>query len=160
MDRREFLAVVGGCLSIGLAGCLGGAGTRNDGAGESRAEATGTDEPTDGDGTTDSTAAGTPDYVGDIWLGLENYTNATATVRVSVAKGGEPIVEAERRVEPGESEYVDPGIDEIGEYEVVFSVDGGPEQSSPVTIEDYTIRTGSNLFIWIREDDVQLAIEE
>ena len=160
MDRREFLAAVGGCLSFGAAGCLGDADTGNDGAGESPPEATGTAEPADGDEVTESTAAGTPDYVGDIWIFLQNHTDVSKTVRLTVSATEETIREAERRIAPGAGSYVDPEIDEIGEYELLISVDGGPERSSPLRIEDYDIRMGSNVIVWIREESFKLLKEE
>jgi len=146
MKRRFVLTLLGSCIAV--AGC---AHTET--------------------GTPDTTAAGepahgptesseTPDHAEDIFVVLQNETPEQVTVAVTITRGDSVSFEDEATVNPGETQYVYPGITERGEYELTVSLPDRPVQTRPFDVEDYDLRMGSNIDVWISTDTVRIGIEE
>jgi hypothetical protein len=137
MRRRHVLSLSGSLLP--LAGCASpGTGTQ-----------TGT-----------PTLESTPDHAENIFLVLHNETAERTTVAVTITTGNAVSFEAEVTVDSDEIRHVYPGITDRGEYELRVSLPDRPDQARPFDVEAYDLRMGSNVDIWISEDDVRIGIEE
>ena len=62
-------------------------------------------------------------------------------------------------VESGGRRTVDPGLDELGDYELTVTLEDGTERRRPFDIESYDRRMGSNLIVEIG-DDIMVLMEE
>jgi len=54
----------------------------------------------------------------------------------------------------------DPGIHSPGEYTLTVAVDGGPTKTRELTIEEFDVGAGSNHYVEIYADEIQIFAEE
>ncbi|MGM0604328.1 MAG: hypothetical protein ACQETB_01510 [Halobacteriota archaeon] len=108
----------------------------------------------------DGTVERTPDADGTIEIRLANTTSAAKTVRLQLFGDGDLLFDETVTVEAESRTRIDPEIDATGAYELSASVEDGPEASFPFSIDDYALRAGSNLIVTIREESVDVTIEE
>lgn len=95
-----------------------------------------------------------------IVLAFGNESSADVLVQFSITSEGAVVSDGEVRVSRGEYRTVDTRIDTTGRYELGIEGDGGFRSTHPVRIEEYDIRTGSNLVVEIYDDDTELMMEE
>lgn len=81
-------------------------------------------------------------------------------MELALSADGEAIFEETVSIAPDEVVFVDPGVDERGEYELRAVVDDRRTRSYPFSIDEYALESGSNLLVTVRIDDVEIAIEE
>lgn len=137
MNRRTVLATAGLTLAVPFVGCLTAGDTPGDDGNE---------------GTTDPTT--------DIVIEVSNVTSAAETVHLLVTAEGESIFEASVPIEPDGRTFVDPDLDERGQYELAATVDDERDASVPFGLEEFDLRMGSNLIVIVREGTIEILIEE
>ena len=148
MNRRALLRAAGPA-AVALAGCVAPVST--DGP-----TATTTDERTT---PTDTPADVTPPPDDPILLVLANG-DTSATVTVTVARDDTTVFDETVSLAAEERRELDPGIDSVGEYELAVSVEGGRERSTPLSIEAYDVRHGSNAIVELGGEEIQVLVEE
>jgi len=95
-----------------------------------------------------------PTDVDGVLIRVVNATDAELSVTLTVTRGGATRVERSVTLAPDERTYVDPAIDETGDYELAVGTDGGREKSRPFVVDDYDLRTGANLVVEITDEDI------
>ena len=149
--RRRFLTTIA-AGSFGLVGCLEGEGDGE--ADEPNSESDENDLP---NGTGEQMGSPAPD---EISIVLRNNTDAVETVRLSLSDDEGEVIEETVDVPPDGLVFVDPKLDERGEYELGATVDDRRTTRYPFTIDEYALERGSNVLVTVREDDVEIVIEE
>ena len=143
MDRRALLRAVAPA-TVALAGCATPS--------PSDEQTAPTEKPT-------TTSEPTPPPDDPILLVLANG-DASATVSVTVTRGDETVFEQTVSLAADERRELDPGIDAVGDYELAVAVEGGPERSSPLTIEAYDVQQGSNAIVELGGEEIRILLEE
>lgn len=150
MDRRRFLAVSCAVLSVGVAGCANGPDTAT--TGEQTPDSTVTSP-------TEKTQSSSFDAAEDIAIVVSNGRSSAVTVTLTVTREGEQVFDRTLEVESDGRRTLDPGIDELGEYELTVSLADGTERVRPFDVEAYDRRMRSNLIVEIG-DDITVLMEE
>lgn len=88
----------------------------------------------------------------------ERSTAVSLTVTVTAEIG--QLLDADLTVPEAGFESVFSKINETGQYDVTVEVDDDTTGSASFSIEEYDVRMGSNVVVWVRDDEVELAIEE
>lgn len=93
-------------------------------------------------------------------VALHNHRDAAVALSLRVTGGAETLLDTERDLEAGGYEAVPSSIRAVGEYELSVETNDGAAASRTYAIEEYDVRMGSNLVVWVESADVELAIEE
>jgi hypothetical protein len=143
MRRRALLAAVGaGCVAVG--GCLGD----------------GSDTPTDGGDPSDTTGSESAP-ASDTDIEISNDTDTTRSVTVTITDSGETIFEESVTLDAGEMRRLDPGPVPKGTgYELIAETETGRRDTLPFGVDDYDVREGSNLLVWISQEGLETGMQE
>ncbi|WP_226021911.1 hypothetical protein [Halomicrobium salinisoli] len=145
MKRRRVLALLSAALP--LAGCF---------APEAEVQPDQSDNST----PTVTEATDTPDSSEDIFVSLQNETTEPVTAAVTITTNNSVFLEEEVSAGPSGINQLYSGITEQGDYELVVSIDDQREAEFSFGIGEYDLRMGSNLIVWIRDDEVGIGIEQ
>nr|WP_233340595.1 hypothetical protein [Haloprofundus sp. MHR1] len=146
MHRRALLATL---ASVG-AGCLSSAPK----------ESTETETQTAPKSPTQTEKTATAAMSDPIELDVHNETEEPKLCQYSIRQGSDTILDGEIEVPASDFTPVDTGIEETGEYELNVAVDDIGQNSYPFSVGNYDLRMGSNLVIWIYENQIQMGMEE
>jgi hypothetical protein len=127
------------------------------------APATATPEPpspTRSPEPTAMTPTDTPTAEERIMVALHNERDTEVTVSVTVVAGSEQLTDAERTLPAGGYEAVFSGIRDEGEYDITVETADGLSESYEFTIEEWDVRMGSNVVVWLGDDEMEFAMEE
>lgn len=152
MHRRRFLAIGCTVLPVGFAGCSTDSGQETG----ARSTATGAGSTTSS-GQTRSRTGFDPAEV--IAIEVSNGRDDPVTVTLSLTHDGGQLFDRTLELDPGERRTVDPGIEELGDYELRVSLADGTERVRPFDVEAYDRRMGSNLIVTIG-DTIRVPMEE
>ena len=165
LSRREILrkgTVIpplvgsGGCLSSGE-GNPTESTTRTSTPSSHRTESS---APTETDSDNSASTAVTPDPSDPIQLDCYNETDEEQTARYSIIRGSTSISEGDVHVPASGFASTELDIKRRGAYELTLSVKNIDAGTFPFDIGEYELRTGSNLVVWIYEEEIEMGIEE
>ncbi|WP_336338060.1 cyclin family protein [Haloarcula brevis] len=163
MRRRQALAAL---LTLPVTGCVAPGSDRSTQSGSSRTAA-GRRSPTPPDQSsptpTDQPASTPPLTVppdDPILFVVHNATDSERTVHLRVARGGTPVLDEAVTLPGGESSEFDSGIAATGEYSISVDVEGGLSRTLDVHIGEFDIRGGSNHYVEVTADGVDVFWEE
>ena len=149
LSRREVLRNgLLSAVSITLGGCASLSGSSPNGTDTS---------PTTATPTSENPSAASPE---DILILLDNGTSAEITVHVTITEQGSILTEKELQVSSGGFAQVNSKIEDLGNYELAVDVDGREKQTYSFDIGEYNLRTGSNVWVWIAENQISFGIED
>ncbi|AEM56576.1 hypothetical protein HISP_04925 [Haloarcula hispanica N601] len=148
MHRRTLLAAL---ALAPIAGCVapGDTATASD---QSTPTATPTAEPAP------PTMTAPPDD--PILFVVHNGTDDELTVSVAITHDGTTVLDETVTLAADETAEYDPDIHAPGAYALTVAVDGGPTRSRDLPIDRYDVRAGSNHYVEIYPDDIQIFAEE
>ncbi|MFB6223916.1 MAG: hypothetical protein ABEH86_09645 [Haloarcula sp.] len=138
MRRRTLLAALALCP---FAGCV----------------APGTDSATTNDSPTPTV---TPDPNDPILFVVRNATDSELTVTLTITRDETAVLNETVTLAADESAEYDPNIGTTGDYTVTVEVDGGPARTLDRSIGRYAVRMGSNHFVDITADSIEIYWEE
>lgn len=95
-----------------------------------------------------------------IHLDIHNDSSVEQKTSYSIIKGANVITEGKEIIPVDEYISIETHITESGKYKLNISTDNLQGSSYSFQIGDYEIRMGSNLVAWIRDNGIQIAIEE
>jgi hypothetical protein len=151
MRRRQLLGMI--VTVVGISGC-----TSEDGNSPTNTT-TEAPSPTETSTETQTTTVPSSDPAQDIWIVLENNTSEDVVVNLQISREDVILTDKVTIRSDGRSE-VNSKITETGRYRIEISVDNGIEEAYSWNVEDYDLRTGSNMIISINENDVRIMVEE
>jgi hypothetical protein len=102
----------------------------------------------------------TPDPADPIAVVVHNETDERFTATVTVGDDGGVVTSATVTVAPEGHRTVPSGVADTGEYRVSVAVTDGPEASTPLVVEGYDVRMGSNVIAVVDADGIRFLIEE
>jgi len=91
---------------------------------------------------------------------VHNPTESDLTVSVTLTHNGTALVDETVALAADEAVEYDPGIHSPGEYTLTVAVDGGPTKTRELTIEEFDVGAGSNHYVEIYADEIQIFAEE
>jgi len=147
--RRTLLAAI--ALSP-IAGC---AAPDSDG---STARETSTPTATTASDTTTPTVTPPPDD--PILFVVHNPTDSELTVTITLTHDGTALVDETVTLTADEAVEYDPDIHTPGEYTLTVAVDGGLTRTRDLSIERFDVGAGSNHYVEIYADEIQIFAEE
>ncbi|MBX0321764.1 hypothetical protein EGH21_01840 [Halomicroarcula sp. F13] len=150
MRRRQVLTAAA-LSAASLAGC----------SGSEPPEESPTDEPTDTSSPTDTdTDAVTPDPDDPILFVVSNGTDTERTVSLTLTRTDQTFVDESLTLAPGDSRELDSRIRSPGDYELAVTVENGPQRTMTLAIGSYDVRMGSNHFVDVGADGINVYWEE
>jgi len=149
MHRRTLLAAI--ALSP-IAGCSAPGGDAS-----TAREASTSTAPTS-QGATTPTVTPPPDD--PILFVVHNPTDSELTVTISLTHDGTALVDETVTLAADEAVEYDPDIHAPGEYTLTVAVDGGLTRTSDLSIERFDVGAGSNHYVEIYPDEIQIFWEE
>ena len=163
MRRRALLAILGSVS----AGCL----SSTQGDSPETTTHTATNSATSTEQTNSSTSATppsdtptegtvTPNPSDPIQLDCYNETHEEQICQYSIIQNQDTISDGEIEIPARDFASIDSGIENAGEYKLNISVGNIGEEAYPFSIGDYALRMGSNLVVWIYENEIQIGMEE
>lgn len=120
-----------------------------------------TDTPTDG--PTDTAADGgdvTPDPEDPMLIRISNGSDRERTITLTLTRGDETVLAETETLAPDGQATVDPNITEQGDYELRAETADGRTSRMPFDVGGYELRTGSNLVVGFRGEELMILIEE
>lgn len=157
-SRRGLLRVGGTSVTTFLmVGCLGGPNDAGSQPTKSESTSTQTSEPSR---TPEQTPTVTPsDTPTDpVMIRLANDRDTSVTVSAIVTSGSRTLLEVERELMGNSAVEVETGITSVGEYEARIELADGDTATATFSWNDYDIRTGSNIIVWIG-DKIEIVKE-
>ena len=115
---------------------------------------------TDGQPTATHTDTVTANPDDPILFVVDNDTDTEQTVQLTLTDGDRTLIDDSVTLSPDGSREYDPEIGTPGEYDLSVAVDGGPSTSRTLDIEAFDVRAGSNHFIDITDDSIDVFWEE
>lgn len=112
-------------------------------------------EPTETD-----TETAEPEAVEDIEIVLTNYATAKQRGDLTLSADTETILEEKFEIGTDDQQSVDTEITEPGQYNLTVTTEAGPETSFPFSIDEYDLKTGSNLIVEIGDEDIMVMMQE
>jgi hypothetical protein len=163
MRRRALLAILGSVS----AGCL----SSPRGNGPETTTHTATNSSTSTEQTNSATSATqssetttkeavTPNPSDPIQLDCYNETDEEQSCTYSIVRNENTISDGKLEIPARDFASIDTAIEHVGEYELNISVDDIGEEAYRFNVEDYDLRMGSNLVVWIYQDGIQIGMEE
>jgi len=113
--------------------------------------------PADRPGTTPPLTANPDD---PILFVVHNTTDSERTVHLRVARGETTVLDETATLPGGESSEYDSGIAATGEYSISVDVEGGPSRTLDIYIGEFAVRNGSNHYVEVTADRVDVSWEE
>lgn len=152
IQRRAFLGAVATVSAV--SGCLTAPASTESATRSDVPPAT--DSPTATAPTTDTTTSDA------IQVDVRNQDAAETTVGLRLTTGDEMLLGRRVTVPADGRRTVDSGIDETGEYELEAFVVGGPDLAfeSTFAIDDYDLRHGSNVVLFVDGEHIDMLLEE
>ena len=158
VTRRSFLGSGGASVFAVLAGCIGET-TSPEAPTESPVDTPRSATPTEPEPNNSNTTV-TSNPTDPIEVEYVNETDAEQLVQYSITRDSTTVSEGELTVPSGDVSSVHSDIKRMGEYELHVSVETLDEVTYPFDIEEYDLRMGSNLVVWMYEDKIETGIEE
>lgn len=110
---------------------------------------------------TDASSAGvTPDPDDPILFVLSNDTDAQRTVTLRLTRTDRTFIDETVALASGGSREYDSDIRSPGEYELVVTVEDGPERTMTLDIEEFDVGSGSNHFVRVTAEGIDVYREE
>lgn len=147
MQRRAFVGALAGASL--LAGCVSTPG------GTATEPSPASDSPT----PTPSPTSAADDA---IRIEVVNEDDAETTVDLRLSHGERVLLDRQVTVPGGERTAVDSGIRTPGEYELGAFVVGGPDLAfeSTVPVEEYDLRHGADVLLFVDGERISMGVEE
>lgn len=159
MSSRRGLLRIGGPMVAAFfgAGCLSGPEDSPSQPTEGESTATRTVTPsTTPDRTPTVTNTDTP--TDPVMVRLANDRDTSVTLTATVTSGNRTLLETERELMGNSAVEVETGIDSVGEYQVRIEIADGDTATATFSYNDYDVRTGSNIIVWIGEK-IEIVME-
>lgn len=116
--------------------------------------------PTETELNNSSNTTVTPNPTDPIELDCHNETDEEQTVQYSITRDSTTVSEGEVQVPARGFSSVQLDIKRMGEYELNVTVNNIDEVIYPFDIEEYDLRMGSNLVVWIYEEKIEVGMEQ
>ncbi|MBV0900660.1 hypothetical protein [Haloarcula salina] len=163
MRRRQVLAAL---AALPAAGCVAPGSDRSTPS-DSSSTAADRGSPTPHDQSSPPPAdqpATTPPLTANpddpILFVIHNTTDSERTVHLRVARGETAVLDETATLAPDASREYDSGIATTGEYSISVDVENGPSQRLDVHIGEFAVRSGSNHYVEVTPDGVDVSWEE
>jgi len=91
---------------------------------------------------------------------LSNETDDELTVTLRLTRSDQTLINETATLGAGGSREYDSGITSPGEYELVTTVENGPERTMTLDIGDFDVESGANHFVSVTADGIDVAWEE
>jgi len=102
----------------------------------------------------------TPDPDDPILFVLSNDTDGERTVTLRLTRTDQTFIDETVTLAAGESREYDSGVRSPGEYELVANVEGGPERTMRLDIEAFDVENGSNHYVSVTAEGIDVVWEE
>jgi hypothetical protein len=102
----------------------------------------------------------TPDPDDPMLFVLSNGTERELTLTLRLTRADQTFIDETVMLAADGSREYDSGVRSPGEYELVASVDGGPERTMTLDIEAFDIESGANHYVQVTADDITVYWEE
>ena len=145
MRRRTVLSTL---AALPVAGCSAPSGPATDSAAN---ESQFTETPS---------ASVTPDPDDPILFVLSNGTDSERTVTLRLTRADQTFIDETVTLAADGSREYDSGVCSPGEYELVVSAESGPERTMTLDIESFDIENGSNHYVRVTADEIDVYWEE
>ncbi|WP_424003127.1 hypothetical protein ACOZ4I_03630 [Haloarcula salina] len=150
MRRRTFLAAL--ALSP-ITGCVAPSGSTT-----TSSETPATSPTTTPESSATPTVTPPPDD--PILFVVHNPTESDLTVSVTLTHDGTALIDETVALAADEAVEYDPGIHSPGEYTLTVAVDGRPTKTRKLPIDRFDVGAGSNHYVEIDADEIQIFAEE
>jgi hypothetical protein len=102
----------------------------------------------------------TPDPDDPILFVLSNGTDSERTVTLRLTRADQTFIDETVTLAADGSREYDSGVRSPGEYELVVSAESGPERTMTLDIESFDIENGSNHYVRVTADEIDVYWEE
>ncbi|MHC3380317.1 hypothetical protein [Haloarcula sp. H-GB5] len=150
MRRRTFLAAL--ALSA-ITGCVAPSES-----GTTSSETPATSPTTAVEASATPTMTPPPDD--PILFVVHNPTESDLTVSITLTHDGTALIDETVALADDEAVEYDPEIHTPGEYTLTVAVDGGPRKTRKLPIEQFDVGAGSNHYVEVYMDEIQIFAEE
>lgn len=116
--------------------------------------------PTETEPNNSSNTTVTPNPTDPIKLDCYNETDEEQTVQYSITRDSTTVSEGEVQVPARDFSSVQSDIKMMGEYELNVTVNTIDEVIYPFDIEEYDLRMGSNLVVWVYVEKIEVGMEQ
>jgi len=114
----------------------------------------------DGTATQQSSEMTPADPDDPILFVLSNDTDAQRTVTLRLTRTDQTFIDETVTLDADESREYDSGVRSPGEYELVVTVEDGPERTMTLDIEEFDVENGSNHFVRVTAEGIDVYWEE